>query len=371
MAHAQLLTTTSNESASTSGSNMLMTLRKDRGTPPDILDGSRSRETGDGSTPSDGFTRLPITHSDYVESVVGPNDEPGPNVSTGENDAVGRILGKVNLRADAGFEDERLRSQTFTLVARSDIVLTGGKFEDYVETSSGFKPSAAPPKQKPTETQKPGFLAVPDDPFRPSAPTPSKLKDLPLPSAPTPSKLKDLPIADPRTVSIAVTKPQPQPEPEPEPEQAPMSQPDSASSTIQTELLQKMYSRLGDIDDKLVSAVVRQLNPVTENGLTLSPVQLGELYNKLMNSPELTMMVKLGLIKWSDLVKPGARELNFEYIAKIQQSLEQFSQQREADNLRNIQFRKRQQLTAGQKPSRGGPFGPNVTMYQPAHYPPP
>ena len=43
MAHAQLLTTTTNDAASTSGSNMLMTLRKDRGTHADILPAFQAR----------------------------------------------------------------------------------------------------------------------------------------------------------------------------------------------------------------------------------------------------------------------------------------------------------------------------------------
>ena len=54
------------------GSNMLMTLRKDRGTQPDLLDGTRATKTGDGSAPSDGFTRVPLYYADYVPT-ISPN----------------------------------------------------------------------------------------------------------------------------------------------------------------------------------------------------------------------------------------------------------------------------------------------------------
>ena len=117
MAHAQLLTTTSNESSSTSGSNMLMTLRKDRGTPPDLLDGTRATKTGDGSAPSDGFTRVPLSYADYVGSTNSAGAEIG-KVKTSKNQAVNEILALANSRADGtGAEDYTKTLSGFTVEA--------------------------------------------------------------------------------------------------------------------------------------------------------------------------------------------------------------------------------------------------------------
>lgn len=292
----------------------------------------------------------------------------GANVPTDQQqyDAViRRNLGKVVSSSIA----DSLMSKRFASmgvygenVGKVSHYLSGGKFEDYIETDSGFqKPRAGSPKKKAaTPPKKQPFLAVPDDPARPSTARPS---------APTPSKFKDLPIADPSLVSIVMpTPPTPSSTPTPVPT---TPTPSTQTNDLNTELLKKMYERLGDIDSNLVTAVQKQLQPVADNGPALSPVQMAELYDQLLNSPELTMMVKLGLIKWTDLVKSGKKELDYEYITKMKQSLDTFSRQQKADDLRNVQFRKRQDETAGFKPSRGGPFGPNVVMYQPAHYPPP
>ena len=57
--------------------------------------------------------------------------------------------------------------------------------------------------------------------------------------------------------------------------------PSTQTNDLNTELLKKLYERLGDIDSNLVSAVQKQLQPVAENGPALSPVQMGELYDAL------------------------------------------------------------------------------------------
>ena len=105
MAHAQLLTTTTNDAASTSGSNMLMTLRKDRGTHADILPGSRaiSSDVADSDRspllPSDDFVKVPLSAATSATTTQ-TNDMDGPSVTIQRNMGIGQALGRINERHD-------------------------------------------------------------------------------------------------------------------------------------------------------------------------------------------------------------------------------------------------------------------------------
>ena len=134
----------------------------------------------------------------------------GANVPTNQQqyDAViRRNLGKVvsSSIADSLMSKRFASMGTFGVnVGKVSHYLSGGKFEDYIETDSDFrKPPAGSPKKKATTApKKEPFLAVPDDPARPQTPSPPKAR-------PQPPKTSDLPIADPALVSVAEPEPTP------------------------------------------------------------------------------------------------------------------------------------------------------------------
>eukprot|EP01046_Picozoa_sp_COSAG06_P099724 COSAG06_NODE_45844_length_351_cov_1.230159_1_plen_83_part_10 len=81
---------------------MLMSLRKDRGTSADVMPCTRAKATGEGFVPSDGFVRVPVTYADSASTSTGPAGEEadGDRVELLTHDALGRALGKIDMRSD-------------------------------------------------------------------------------------------------------------------------------------------------------------------------------------------------------------------------------------------------------------------------------
>lgn len=111
----------------------------------------------------------------------------------------------------------------------------------------------------------------------------------------------------------------------------------------------------------------------------LSPYQKTQLMTQLLQSPVLTQMVKLGLLRWQDLTKPNDGTykdpdgsapdlmLDMAAIAKIKADLDAMVAQQNAQSIRDVIVRRRQRTVPGPKASRGGPF-PGKKVYMGPRY---
>ena len=112
---------------------------------------------------------------------------------------------------------------------------------------------------------------------------------------------------------------------------------------------------------------------------SLSPYQKTQLMVQLMESPVLTQMVKLGLLKWSDLVTsndgsykdPDGTEpdlmLDMAALGKIKDQLRQAAAMQEQRRISDIIIRQRERTVPGPKASSYGPF-PGKTVYMGPRY---
>ena len=112
---------------------------------------------------------------------------------------------------------------------------------------------------------------------------------------------------------------------------------------------------------------------------SLSPYQKTQLMVQLMESPVLTQMVKLGLLKWSDLVTsndgsykdPDGTEpdlmLDMAALGKIKDQLRQAAAMQEQRRISDVIIRQRERTVPGPKASSYGPF-PGKTVYMGPRY---
>ena len=91
----------------------------------------------------------------------------------------------------------------------------------------------------------------------------------------------------------------------------------------------------------------------------------------MQESPAIMEMIRLELLDWTDLIemKDGVPTLKLDYIATLHRELAQLTTQRQAQDLRAMQFRRQQRAAGGfQTSTLGGPFGRNVKVWEGPKY---
>lgn len=122
-----------------------------------------------------------------------------------------------------------------------------------------------------------------------------------------------------------------------------------------------------------IAAAASTLSPVSDGIAELSPLQRARLLVSVQESPAIMEMIRLELLDWTDLIemKDGVPTLKLDYIATLHRELAQLTTQRQARDLRAMQFRRQQRAAGGfQTSTLGGPFGRNVKVWEGPKYAP-
>jgi hypothetical protein len=120
-----------------------------------------------------------------------------------------------------------------------------------------------------------------------------------------------------------------------------------------------------------IASAAQTLSPLANTPIAdLSPLQRAELLIAIQKNPAIAEMVKVGLLKWSDLIDTSGDKptLKMEYLAKISREISALSQAQASMDLRAVQFRRQQKVAGGFQASSGGPFGDNVKVYRGPQY---